>query len=63
MKENHRKEDETKSKQKMNPSVRYWVKIDWIVARGMKLVTLNMTDFQEHVFKGNVISYDEKNNL
>ena len=29
----------------------------------MKLIAYNLTDFQGHVFKSHVISYDENNNL
>lgn len=42
----------------MNTEFKYNIVADYLVARGLKTIDLNMTSFQEHVFMGQVVSYN-----
>ncbi len=45
----------------MNTEFKYSIAADYLVARGLKTIDLNMTSFQEHVFMGQVVSFNENN--
>lgn len=45
-----------------SPDFDYYLKVDYLVAHGLRVYDLNMTSFQEHIFLENVVSFDEKNN-
>lgn len=42
----------------MSKDFYYNVIADYLVARGLKVLDLNMTSFQNHMMLSNVISYD-----
>ena len=45
----------------MNPQFSYSFEADYLVARGLKVIDLNMTSFQNHMFLSQVVSYNQNN--
>ena len=47
--------------EKVNPEFHYGMKIDYLVAHGVKTMKLNMTEFQEHLMMKHMYSFNENN--
>jgi hypothetical protein len=47
----------------VSPAFRYYLKVDYLVARGFRIMNLNMTSYQEHLMIKDLVSYDENNQL
>ena len=47
--------------EEVNPDFEYSLTVDYLVARGLRIMELNMTSYQEHLEPGRIVSYDENN--
>ena len=44
--------------EKVNKNFKYSLTVDYFVARGMRVMDLNMTSYQEHLMMSHIVSYD-----